>query len=304
MVPEIYYLLVTMILKYIMGPVIGSVIGYFTNFLAVKMLFRPKHEVRLFGHRLPFTPGAIPKGKPRLARAVGQVVAGNLVTKENITGKLTSPETKQSVISTIMAHLDDSIKSNVMPLTPSQSSYDVMKKHIADTIAGEVMNALLSVDIAGMITTEGSRIIKEKTRGTMLQMFVRDDLIASMTGPIAQEVVNLIETRGPAFLTDKVSEKLDQYDSTPVTQLLQSFGLTRETLESIICNAYDSIVDKIVDKFLTTLNISQVVEDQINDMTVEELEKLVLSVMKKELDTIVNLGALIGAIIGTINIFI
>ncbi len=42
-----------MIIKYLAGPVIGSVIGYFTNFIAVKMLFHPKKEVRVLGHKLP-----------------------------------------------------------------------------------------------------------------------------------------------------------------------------------------------------------------------------------------------------------
>ena len=60
-----------MILSYIAGPLIGAAIGYCTNYIAVKMLFYPRKEIRLFGHRLPFTPGAIPRGKPRLAGAIG-----------------------------------------------------------------------------------------------------------------------------------------------------------------------------------------------------------------------------------------
>ena len=39
-------------------------------------------------------------------------------------------------------------------------------------------------------------------------------------------------------------------------------------------------------------------------MDVRELEDLVLSVMKNELQAVINLGALIGAVIGTVNIFI
>ena len=54
------------VLKYLARPLVGAVIGYFTNFIAVKMLFFPKREIRVFGKRLPFTPGAIPKGKERL----------------------------------------------------------------------------------------------------------------------------------------------------------------------------------------------------------------------------------------------
>ena len=73
------------ILKYLAGPVIGAIIGYFTNYLAVKMLFRPRRPKSLFGKQLPFTPGAIPKGKDRLAKAAGQIVAENLVTEEDLT---------------------------------------------------------------------------------------------------------------------------------------------------------------------------------------------------------------------------
>lgn len=43
------------------------------------------------------------------------------------------------------------------------------------------------------------------------------------------------------------------------------------------------------------------IEEKINEMKVEELEKMVLTVMKKELDAIVNLGALIGGILGVLN---
>ena len=52
-----------MILKLIAGPLIGMIIGYFTNWLAVKMLFRPRRAKYIAGRRLPFTPGVIPRGK-------------------------------------------------------------------------------------------------------------------------------------------------------------------------------------------------------------------------------------------------
>ena len=57
-------------LTIIAGPLIGAVIGYFTNYLAVKMLFRPRREIKIGSKTLPFTPGVIQKGKPRLARCL------------------------------------------------------------------------------------------------------------------------------------------------------------------------------------------------------------------------------------------
>ena len=54
-----------MTLQNLSGPIIGAIIGYCTNYIAVKMLFYPRNEVKVCGHKVPFTPGAIPKGKPR-----------------------------------------------------------------------------------------------------------------------------------------------------------------------------------------------------------------------------------------------
>ena len=52
------------------------------------------------------------------------------------------------------------------------------------------------------------------------------------------------------------------------------------------------------------MDISHIIEEKINDMEVDELEDMVMAVMKKELNTIVNLGALIGCLIGILNIFL
>ena len=59
-----------------------------------------------------------------------------------------------------------------------------------------------------------------------------------------------------------------------------------------------------VNSALRRIDVAKVVEDKINAMSVEELEKGVLTVMKTELKLIVDLGALIGLVIGSINIFI
>ena len=81
-----------MIWKLLAAPVIGAIIGYCTNWLAVKMLFRPREEKYIFGLKVPFTPGVIPKGKKRLAAAVSKVVNEQLLTKEAVEKRLLAPE--------------------------------------------------------------------------------------------------------------------------------------------------------------------------------------------------------------------
>ncbi len=75
----------------------GTVIGYVTNWIAIRMLFRPRREVRVLGIHVPFTPGVIPRGKKRLAGGIGKVVGGMLLTGDNVARHLLRPEVEQQV---------------------------------------------------------------------------------------------------------------------------------------------------------------------------------------------------------------
>ena len=81
----------------LLGPVVGAIIGYFTNYIAVKMLFRPFKPVYIWGRRLPFTPGMIPKSKNRIAKAIGNAVAEKLLTPDAIEENLLSDEIKNGI---------------------------------------------------------------------------------------------------------------------------------------------------------------------------------------------------------------
>ncbi len=81
-----------MLLPLLGSAAVGGLIGYGTNWLAIRMLFWPLEEKRLFGRRVPFTPGLIPKKRARLATALGDTVASHLVTPETLTAALTAPE--------------------------------------------------------------------------------------------------------------------------------------------------------------------------------------------------------------------
>ena len=50
--------------------------------------------------------------------------------------------------------------------------------------------------------------------------------------------------------------------------------------------------------------IAKVVEEKVNGMDVLEVENVLMSIMKKELNAVINLGALIGFIIGLLNLLL
>lgn len=67
------------------GVVVAAMIGGVTNYLAIRMLFRPRRALYIGSWRIPFTPGLIPKRRDEIAASLGRVVAGYLVTSEALT---------------------------------------------------------------------------------------------------------------------------------------------------------------------------------------------------------------------------
>ena len=72
------------------------------------------------------------------------------------------------------------------------------------------------------------------------------------------------------------------------------------TVESI----YRTVINEHLPKILESIDISKIVRKRINEMDVNETEKLIFQVMDKELKAIVWLGALLGLVMGSINILL
>jgi len=96
-----YPLLLTLALP----PLAGGIIGYFTNDLAIKMLFRPYKPLFIGSFQLPFTPGLIPRNQERLAQRVSDTIMGSLLTPEELqrlARKLLQRERVESALSWLL----------------------------------------------------------------------------------------------------------------------------------------------------------------------------------------------------------
>jgi uncharacterized membrane protein YheB (UPF0754 family) len=71
-------------LPYLLPPLLGAFIGYVTNYIAIRMLFRPLKPWHLFGVRLPLTPGIIPAKRGELAVRMGAMVGSHLLTSDDV----------------------------------------------------------------------------------------------------------------------------------------------------------------------------------------------------------------------------
>nr|WP_199308494.1 MULTISPECIES: DUF445 family protein [Aphanizomenon] len=106
------------ILLYISPPILGGLIGYYTNDIAIKMLFRPYKAVYIFGRKVPFTPGLIPSNQERLGQNIANAIMKSLLTPEemqNLARKLLQPERLQGGILWLLRLVVDQVKGDKNP---------------------------------------------------------------------------------------------------------------------------------------------------------------------------------------------
>ena len=96
-------------------PMVGGIIGYFTNDLAIKMLFRPYRPVYIGRRRVPFTPGLIPSNQGRLAKRIADTIMQSLLTPselQKLARRLLALERMQAAISWLLQMAIDQVGPN------------------------------------------------------------------------------------------------------------------------------------------------------------------------------------------------
>ncbi len=295
------------------GPMIGAVIGYFTNYLAVKMLFRPRKEIRICGKTLPFTPGVIPKGKPRLACVIGRTVADTLITGEDIRKSLLSEPMQDAVADKAESILQSRLQNAVCRVTRwDDAEYEKTKEKICDTLSEEIYETVLQMPLQEKVSESMMRHVQEKLAeiggdgmmGGMIAMMLPPERLASLIEPAGEKMQKYVEDHGLEYIRPALEQKVSEMEEKTGVEMLYDFSISKSMVRSTVKAFYVHAVEKHMNGLLQKIDLASLIEDKINAMDVMELESMVLSVMKKELNTIVNLGALIGFVIGILNVFI
>ncbi|MEM9568232.1 MAG: DUF445 family protein [Cyanobacteria bacterium P01_E01_bin.34] len=126
---------------YVIPPLAGLVIGYFTNDIAIKMLFRPYRAYYLGRFQLPFTPGLIPQNQSRLAQKVSDAIMGSLLTPEELqklARRLLEPERVKGAIQWLLELAVDRLQN---PKQQEQTA--VVLGHILADLFGESLPRLI-----------------------------------------------------------------------------------------------------------------------------------------------------------------
>ena len=285
------------IMRWLAGPLIGAVIGLFTNYIAVKMMFRPYEEVRIWGWRVPFTPGIIPRRKAALAGALGRMVSESLVQEQDLKNALLSEEITGTVVEGILS---------LPPLDPGGRTlmgeqYDVQRERLLTSLTDRIVAGLCSLDLAALIAKEGKNLFAgTNNRNPLLAMFLNEGTIASLAPTVATRLQAYLAGDGREKLYEILDKELNEIEQKPVGEMLGDPGEMRPLLTGL----YQKLVSDHADAIARQFHIAEVVEQKVNAMDAAELEALVLTAMKKELNAVIRLGAVIGFVLGLLNTLI
>ena len=283
-------------LHVIVPVLVGGVIGYFTNYIAIKMLFRPRKEIYLGKWKLPFTPGVIPKNQKRIANAVGNAVSDQLITKDDLLKQMNKSGMKDKLVRSIV----DKILHIEVNLSEPSDSMNKLTDKISDGVVEEIKNT----DFVPVIREIGNQALSGYLQNPMIAMLLNPSMLDGIYGKISDNIKEYAENNGKQVVENYIHRKIGEIQKVSVKDLF-----TYTDIESTVITEK---VSQIVDEFMTdkgmellnTVDIKGIVSEKIETMKVEELEALVMYVMENELKAVVNLGAVLGALIGIVNVFI
>ena len=302
-----------MMLHYFIGPAVGAVIGYITNDIAIRMLFRPHQAKYIMGIHVPFTPGIIPKEKARLASAIGKAVSENLMNREVLEKSLLSEDMRikiEGAIDEFVSTQQDN-KETIEQFAKhylSDDDINAMRDDVTSGIVKMVTSKLQNSDLGSSIAHMATDHVMEKTRNSVVGLFGADKLVAGFAQPVekilAKHINEILQNNSPQMIQDLVSTEADNLMGMTMKQLTTGRDEQVTQAKRGILNAYRTIITEHLPRILQDIDISGIIEQRINEMDMNEAEAIILDVMKKELRAIVWLGALLGCIMGTINALI
>jgi uncharacterized membrane protein YheB (UPF0754 family) len=126
-----------------MPPLLGALIGYVTNYIAIRMLFRPLRPWRLFGFRLPLTPGIIPSKRGELAQRMGEMVGSHLLTAEDVRQTLEKPTFRRELKSAVNEKLGSFLDRDLGSLdTLVPENYQRRFRELVSTVRIKAVGAI------------------------------------------------------------------------------------------------------------------------------------------------------------------
>lgn len=199
--------------------IVATIHGYVGAWLAVRMLFRPRNPIKIFGLTI-FPQGMIPRHRDRLANAIGKAVGEELVSQETITEQLFGKEFLRKKIQSVVDAYTEEILAQSYP-----SLIDALPSNLREPVLDAISTLQMKI-------------------GTHIQNVLKsEETVESISGFVTRRV--------DEFLSKRVSEVVDDEQFDQILNFLETrikTALTEPALEKKIID----FIDKQIDSLATT----------------------------------------------------
>ena len=276
--------------------VVGAVVGAATNYMAIKMLFRPYKPIYFYKWRLPLTPGLIPKRRGDLAIQLGKTVSEYLLTPNTIKKKFLSPEVRASILKFAQQKIaqelftNDKTINDWLHLAGFKELPQTVENKVDAVIASQftsVKNTLSTKAIRELLPQDLVPILDRKIEDAVVQILKKgEDYFVSPEGTLT--IKNMLDD----FLTSKGSvggmiqmflgdsNSLVEKVQRELVKFLQAPGTTN-LLNRIFISEWEKIKNRPAMDFMNDLNFDTI-ESSIQAYAKRELA------METRLDKTIN----------------
>ena len=255
---------------------VGAIVGAATNYMAIKMLFRPYKPIYFMRWRLPLTPGLIPKRRDVLAVQLGKTVSDYLLTPDTIKKKFLSEEVRKNVLQFAQTKVEQEIFLNDKTLKDwielagfghlpqtVEGKIDVILfnqfESMKHTLSTKKIRELLPEDLAGVLDKKIPEAVEQilkkgedyflSPEGSVTIKNMLDDFLSSK-GSIGGMIQMFVGDS--TSLVGKVQRELVKFLQAPGTSAL----LTR-----IFAAEWEKIKDRPAMDFMQDVNFDTIVTD-------------------------------------------
>jgi uncharacterized membrane protein YheB (UPF0754 family) len=270
---------------YIGPPLIGAAIGYFTNDIAIRMLFRPYKAKYIGSWRVPLTPGVIPRNQARLAQRVADSITGSLLTPEaieQIARRLLQIERMQQAILWLLELALAQVKADRQQNTAK--------------ILGNILSDLFGASLPKLLRTLAQQedFLEAQLNQIFDQVLLEFRLDAAQSQNLADWLLDRVLTPDVMrlwlvdFLTDRNIQTIDDRfrarTSGTYWVVANLFGLRNSLLRlRSFCLDEPQASDAIIQDLIQALSISQRLQQLFHDFSLQNLPVLAVRPLRKNL---------------------
>lgn len=264
-------------LIYLVPPLVGAFIGYLTNRIAIRMLFRPLKAWRIMGVRIPMTPGVIPSKRRELAVNMGQMVGEHLLTSHEVGKALKKDAFQDHLLSLIEKKVGAILERDLGPLpslVPAKFTtyFDVGLTTIKYQIKENVTSFIHSENFERAVSNEVEKGIDEFLKHDFNQIINKNERLE--TYDFLQEKIKQVLT------SDSMNLWVETYLKTKIYKILQQgktlSDLAPETSTELLIKVGQEQVPVFLEK-LGQITSEPLIRDKIVESVKKGVEQFIAS---------------------------